>query len=209
MPPSGAHIGQTRSSFAVRHSLPTTTSLLSQAMTSPFANALVTSVSVSVGESVKTTVKMDLYTSSFGKLQKQKERLTLALLPRYSGMFVIALGILIITGPMLLWFLESNVTSLTESNYGMLIMAKIILAIVMIGFGGYHQFKIQKTAEKNFSSGKSFAYNKLSKPLKAEAMLGIALLAVVALLVLAVLKLLPPGPTAGAYFVAVIVGIYF
>jgi hypothetical protein len=34
---------------------------------------LVTSVSVSVGESVKTTVKMDLYTSSFGKLQKQKE----------------------------------------------------------------------------------------------------------------------------------------
>ena len=109
--------------------------------------------------------------------EKQKESLTLALLPRYSGMFVIALGILIITGPMLLWFLESNVTSLTESNYGMLIMAKIILAIVMIGFGGYHQFKIQKTAEKNFSSGKSFAYNKLSKPLKAEAMLGIALLA--------------------------------
>ena len=115
--------------------------------------------------------------------EKQKESLTLALLPRYSGMFVIALGILIITGPMLLWFLESNVTSLTESNYGMLIMAKIILAIIMIGFGGYHQFKIQKAAEKNFSSGKSFAYNKLSKPLKVEAMLGIALLAVVALLV--------------------------
>ena len=34
---------------------------------------LVTSVSVSIGDSVKTTVKMDLYTSTFGKLQKQKE----------------------------------------------------------------------------------------------------------------------------------------
>lgn len=34
---------------------------------------LVTSVSVSIGDSVKTTVKMDLYTSRFGKLQKQKE----------------------------------------------------------------------------------------------------------------------------------------
>ena len=34
---------------------------------------LVTSISVDVGSAVKTTVKMDLYTSSFGKLQKQKE----------------------------------------------------------------------------------------------------------------------------------------
>lgn len=34
---------------------------------------LVTSISVSIGDSIKTTVKMDLYTSRFGKLQKQKE----------------------------------------------------------------------------------------------------------------------------------------
>lgn len=34
---------------------------------------LVTSISVNIGDSVKTTVKMDLYTSRFGKLQKQKE----------------------------------------------------------------------------------------------------------------------------------------
>jgi hypothetical protein len=34
---------------------------------------LVTSISVSVGSSIKTSVKLDLYTSQFGKLQKQKE----------------------------------------------------------------------------------------------------------------------------------------
>jgi len=34
---------------------------------------LITSVSVSIDSSVKTTVRMDLYTSRFGKLQKQKE----------------------------------------------------------------------------------------------------------------------------------------
>jgi hypothetical protein len=34
---------------------------------------LVTSISVSIDESIRTTVKMDLYTSRFGKLQKQKE----------------------------------------------------------------------------------------------------------------------------------------
>ena len=34
---------------------------------------LITSISVSVSNSIKTTVKLDLYTASFGKMQKQKE----------------------------------------------------------------------------------------------------------------------------------------
>jgi len=93
------------------------------------------------------------------------------------------LGILIITGPTLLWFLESDVDSLTNSTYGSLIIAKIILAIIMIGFGAFYQFKIQSQAERNLNSGKVFTFNKLSKPLKAEAMVGIVLLGVVALLV--------------------------
>ena len=113
----------------------------------------------------------------------QKAKVTLAMLPRYSGMITIALGILIITGPTLLWFLESDVESLTNSTYGSLIIAKIMLAIVLIGFGAFYQFKIQRQAERNLKSGKTFTFNKLSKPLKAEAMVGIALLGVVALLV--------------------------
>ena len=113
----------------------------------------------------------------------QKAKVTLAMLPRYSGMITIALGILIITGPTLLWFLESDVASLTNSTYGYLIIAKIMLAIVLIGFGAFYQFKIQRQAERNLKSGKTFTFNKLSKPLKAEAMVGIALLGVVALLV--------------------------
>jgi len=113
----------------------------------------------------------------------QKAKVTLAILPRYSGMITIALGILIITGPTLLWFLESNVSSLINSTYGSLIIAKIVLAIVLIGFGAFYQFKIQKQAERNLKSGKAFTFNKLSKPLKAEAMVGIALLGIVALLV--------------------------
>ena len=113
----------------------------------------------------------------------QKAKVTLAMLPRYSGMITIALGILIITGPTLLWFLESDVPSLINSTYGFLIIAKIMLAIVLIGFGAFYQFKIQKQAERNLKSGKTFTFNKLSKPLKAEAMVGIVLLGVVALLV--------------------------
>jgi len=53
----------------------------------------------------------------------------------------------------------------------------------MIGFGAFYQFKIQSQAERNLNSGKAFTFNRLSKPLKAEAMVGIVLLGVVALLV--------------------------
>ena len=138
----------------------------------------------------------------------EKEKMVLAILPRYSGMITIALGILIITGPTLLWFLESNVTAITNSTYGFLIFAKIFLALIMIGLGAYFQFKVQRPAVKNlggvigagvFGFGEkspdvskqgfepptieALASKKLAKPLKASAVTGIILLGVVSLLV--------------------------
>jgi len=138
----------------------------------------------------------------------EKEKIVLAILPRYSGMITIALGILIITGPTPLWFLESDVTSITNSTYGFLIFAKIFLALVMIGLGAYFQFKVQRPAVKNlggvigagvFGFGEkppdvskerfepptieALASKKLVKPLKASAVTGIILLGVVSLLV--------------------------
>ena len=138
----------------------------------------------------------------------EKEKMILTILPRYSGMVTIALGILIITGPTLLWFLESNVTSITNSTYGFLIFAKIFLALIMIGLGAYFQFKVQRPAVKNlggtigagvFGFGEkppdiskegfepptieALASKKLAKPLKASAVTGIILLGVVSLLV--------------------------
>jgi len=138
----------------------------------------------------------------------EKEKTVLAILPRYSGMVTIALGILIITGPTLLWFLESNVTSITNSTYGFLIFAKIFLALIMIGLGAYFQFKVQRPAVKNLGGAigagvfgfgekppdiskegfepptiEALASKKLAKPLKASAITGIILLGVVSLLV--------------------------
>jgi len=138
----------------------------------------------------------------------EKEKTVLAILPRYSGMVTIALGILIITGPTLLWFLESDVTSITNSTYGFLIFAKIFLALIMIGLGAYFQFKVQRPAVKNLGGAigagvfgfgekppdiskegfepptiEALASKKLAKPLKASAIIGIILLGVVSLLV--------------------------
>ena len=110
-----------------------------------------------------------------------RDKITATLIPRFSGIIIIALGILIITGPTLLWFLDSNVNSLTESTYGKLIIAKIVIASIMICFGGFYQIRLVSQAKTNLKS--SGVYKKLQKPLKFEAGLGIALLAVVALLV--------------------------
>ena len=110
-----------------------------------------------------------------------RDKITISLIPRFSGMIIIALGILIITGPTLLWFLDSNVSSLTDSTYGKLIIIKIVIALIMIGFGGFYQIKFVNQAKNDLKS--TSVFKKLQKPLRFEACLGIVLLAVVALLV--------------------------
>ena len=110
-----------------------------------------------------------------------RDKITASLIPRFSAMIIIALGVLIITGPTLLWFLDSNVGSLTGSTYGKLILAKIAIASAMIAFGAFYQIKFVTQTKHNLKF--NGVYKKLQKPLKFEAGLGIALLAVVALLV--------------------------
>jgi copper transport protein len=120
---------------------------------------------------------------TFSQLKESKrEKMSLLMIPRFSIAFIIAIGIVIITGPTLLWFLESDIGLITESVYGQLIILKIAIAAVMVAFGGFLQFKVQKNAEKNFSSGKILVHKKLKKSLKVDVVLGIILLGVVALL---------------------------
>ena len=120
---------------------------------------------------------------SFGKLKDDRgEKMSLAAIPRFSIMIIIAIGVVIISGPTLMWLLESDVEMIAESTYGKLIIIKILLAAAMIGIGGYHQFGIQKKAEKDIKSGKISVNKKLKRALKVEAVIGIVLLGVVAVL---------------------------
>ncbi|RDJ31875.1 MAG: copper resistance protein CopD [Crenarchaeota archaeon] len=120
---------------------------------------------------------------TFGRLEETKrEIMSVLAIPRFSIMIVISVGIVIVSGPTLLWLLESNIGIITESTYGKLIMAKILLAAAMIAMGGYYQFGVMKDAESKIKSKTVKVHKKLSKYLKAEAVLGIALLGVVALL---------------------------
>ncbi|MEM3064069.1 MAG: CopD family protein [Candidatus Nitrosotenuis sp.] len=112
----------------------------------------------------------------------KKERLTLLMIPKFSSMFILSLGIIIITGPTLLWLLEDDVEVLGQSYYGYLIIAKIAIASAMVALGGYNQIRVQKTAEGKLVSGGLVVHKKLKRSLKVEAALGIILLGVVALL---------------------------
>jgi copper transport protein len=112
----------------------------------------------------------------------KKERLTLLMIPKFSSMVIIALGVIIISGPTLLWLLEDDLGLLSQSYYGYLIIAKIAIASAMVALGGYNQFRIQRSAEKKIETGNISVHKKLKKSLRAEAVLGIILLGVVSLL---------------------------
>ena len=111
-----------------------------------------------------------------------KEKMSLLVIPRFSIVFVIAVGIVIISGPTLMWFLESDVGLITESIYGKFIIAKIVIAVIMVGLGGFFQYKLQNSGEKSLNSKSLSVHNKLKRSLRVDAALGIALLGVVALL---------------------------
>lgn len=70
------------------------------------------------------------------------------LIPRFSTIPVIILGIIVVTGPLLLYILESNLDLTLASLYGKVLIVKLSLAAVMIGIGGYNQMIIQRQAYK-------------------------------------------------------------
>jgi copper transport protein len=119
----------------------------------------------------------------FSKLDgSRKDMLTLLTIPKFSTMILLALGILVVTGPMLLWLIEDDVAALSQSPYGFFIIAKIAIGAAMMGLGGYNQFRIQKIAEKNLGNKDVEVHRRLRKSLRVEVVLGMLLLGSVALL---------------------------
>ena len=73
------------------------------------------------------------------------------LLPRFSIIPVTVLGIIVVTGPFLLYILESNLALTIASFYGKALIVKLVLAAIMIGIGGYNQAVIHAKALKEAS----------------------------------------------------------
>jgi copper transport protein len=101
------------------------------------------------------------------------------LIPRFSTVVVTLLGISVITGPVLLFLLESDLSLTLASVYGQILAIKLGLAGAMVAMGAYSQFIVQKRAVKVMVGGagvQSTSLRHYGKILKAEAAVGIALL---------------------------------
>ena len=124
--------------------------------------------------------------------EKVKATAISLLIPRFSIIVVTMLGILAITGPLLLYSIESDLSLILASIYGKFLIVKLSLAGVMLGMGGYSQFAIQKKAVSVVNSGRGGRGGGTSmiqtrgpnlkhfgKFLKIEAAVGIGLLLMV------------------------------
>lgn len=121
--------------------------------------------------------------------------MTLLLVPRFSSVFIMCLGVVMVTGPLLMWFLESDVGLITESLYGKLIIAKLSIAAAMVALGGYLQAITGRAAREWGGPDAARIHRRVRKSLRLEVSLGMALLVVVALLVSGTL---PAGEVQGA-----------
>ncbi len=119
------------------------------------------------------------------KDEKARSAAISLLIPRFSVIVVTLLGIAVITGPILLSSLESDISLTLASVYGQVLAIKLALAGVMVALGAYSQFVVQKKAVSVMAGGSQLAapgIRNYDKTLKAEAAVGIALLLMVSLM---------------------------
>ncbi len=107
------------------------------------------------------------------------------LIPRFSTIVVTILGLSLITGPLLLFLIESDLSLTLASMYGRILAIKLGLAGAMVAMGAYSQFVVQKKVVLATTAGSSVqtgGYARFAKSLKAEAGIGVALLLMVSLM---------------------------
>jgi copper transport protein len=107
------------------------------------------------------------------------------MIPRFSIIVVTILGVSVITGPILLSSLESDLSLTLASVYGQILAIKLALAGVMVAMGAYSQFVVQKKAVSVMTGGTQVTAPGLrhyDRILKAEAGVGIALILAVSLM---------------------------
>ncbi|MBI3639104.1 MAG: copper resistance protein CopC [Thaumarchaeota archaeon] len=117
------------------------------------------------------------------------------IIPRFTIIAITILGFIVITGPLLLYTLESNLALTLASTYGKILIVKLSLAAVLIAIGGYHEIATRRRAitavsilmtEKNKvipNIDVKPLLSTFSRNIRIEAIIGIALIASIAILV--------------------------
>jgi putative copper export protein/streptogramin lyase/methionine-rich copper-binding protein CopC len=77
---------------------------------------------------------------------RSKSSILSIIIPRFSTIPVVVMGFIVITGPFLLYLLEDDLNMTLASLYGKALLAKLIIAAIMLAIGGYNQKIIHKNA---------------------------------------------------------------
>jgi putative copper export protein/streptogramin lyase/methionine-rich copper-binding protein CopC len=72
-------------------------------------------------------------------------------IPRFSTLPVVVIGVIVITGPFLLYILEDDLNMTLASLYGKALLAKLLIAAIMLGFGAYNQRAIHNSILNNLA----------------------------------------------------------
>jgi len=111
---------------------------------------------------------------------------------RFSTLGIVSVATLLVTGSINGWYLVGSVDALTESAYGRLLSIKIALFLIMVGIAAFNWSQLTPRLIANADSGAAQrARRALCRNAAAEASLGAAIIAIVA-----VLGTLPPASHA-------------
>jgi putative copper resistance protein D len=108
---------------------------------------------------------------------------------RFSAYGIVAVGVLLLTGAINTWYLAGSIRALTETDYGNLLVVKIVLFLVMLALATVNRLWI--TPVLAAGAGETPARLALSQ-LRRNVVIEIAVGAVI-LAVVAVLGVTPPG----------------
>lgn len=140
------------------------------------------------------------------------------MIPRFTVLVVAILGVVAVTGPTLLYTLESSFSLTLASIYGKVLIIKLGLAAAMIALGGYHEVATRSKSlatlkavsarggsSNTEDSGARVLESKFHRNIMIEALIGIALIGSVSVLVDSGLPAtefqnqLPQGPSLPAF----------
>lgn len=101
---------------------------------------------------------------------------------RFSKMGYIAVAILAVSGLVNSWWLVGSFTNLVTTEYGQMLLLKLILFAAMVGFAGLNRFVVVPTLMDSATTGAKLGLRRLLINVAAEQSLGFAIVLIVSLL---------------------------
>jgi putative copper resistance protein D len=115
-----------------------------------------------------------------GKNTKNRQACEAAL--NFSTMGYVAVAILVVSGLINSWFLVSSPINLVTTTYGRLLLLKLVLFALMVGFAGLNRFFVVPALVHSVATGAKSGLRWLLINLAAEQSLGFAIVLIVSLL---------------------------